>query len=282
MPITTYHDPGDFLLKTRPILEKDEVTNGLLLGIASSIKNSSLYSKYYLATIEDENGLLVAACMTPPHKLILSCREPENEAAFTLLIQNLRNDNWSVSGVLGPALVSENFAQAWTKLTGQHYKVSILERLFALNHVIPPAIVPGKLRIATENDLGLIEQWTLAFGQEALHEEDSAIARRRAEMRVRAGDVYIWHTPDKRIVSMVAKARPLTHVISVTMVYTPPEYRGMGYASNCVAALSQLLLEEGWQYCSLFTDLSNPISNSIYQKMGYRPVCDFNEYVFGN
>ncbi len=30
----------------------------------------------------------------------------------------------------------------------------------------------------------------------------------------------------------------------------------------------------------LFTDLSNPTSNSIYQKIGYRPVCDFTEYIF--
>lgn len=71
-----------------------------------------------------------------------------------------------------------------------------------------------------------------------------------------------------------------TKVVTVSLVYTPPELRGHGYASRCVAALSQLLLESGWEYSSLFTDLSNPISNSIYQKIGYRPVCDFNDYIF--
>lgn len=44
MLITTYQDPDDFLLKTRDALEKDEVTNGLLLGIVSSIKLFSLFN----------------------------------------------------------------------------------------------------------------------------------------------------------------------------------------------------------------------------------------------
>ena len=28
-------------------------------------------------------------------------------------------------------------------------------------------------------------------------------------------------------------------------------------------------------------DLANPTSNSIYQKIGYRPAADFDEYIFG-
>lgn len=50
------------------------------------------------------------------------------------------------------------------------------------------------------------------------------------------------------------------------------------YASACVAALSQLILDEGKEFCTLFTDLANPTSNHIYQQIGYRPVCDFAEF----
>jgi predicted GNAT family acetyltransferase len=45
--------------------------------------------------------------------------------------------------------------------------------------------------------------------------------------------------------------------------------------------LSQQLLDAGWEFCALFTDLANPTSNSIYQKVGYQPVADFDEYIFG-
>jgi uncharacterized protein len=280
MFITIYQDPDQFLLKTRPTLEKDEAINGLLLGIAASVKKSSLYTSFYLATIEDENGLVIAACMTPPHNLILSSWQGESEEAFTLLIQDLRRGNWPVPGVVGPVQTSEKFARTWAKLTGQQSKVSILERLFALDRVIPPERAAGRLRVATEDDLDLIKQWMFAFDQEAMHGDNQEVAWRRAEVNVRSRDMYIWETPDERIVSMACKTRPLVNGISIGPVYTPPEERGHGYASNCVAALSQLLLDQGRQYCSLFTNLANPTSNSIYQKLGYRPVGDFNVYIF--
>ena len=79
---------------------------------------------------------------------------------------------------------------------------------------------------------------------------------------------------------MALKIRPTPHGISVGGVYTPPEQRRHGYASSCVAALSQQLLDAGCEFCSLFTDLGNPTSNDIYQQIGYRPVCDTQEILF--
>jgi predicted GNAT family acetyltransferase len=64
------------------------------------------------------------------------------------------------------------------------------------------------------------------------------------------------------------------------MVYTPPEYRRRGYASASVAALSQSLLNQGHQFCFLFTDLANPTANHIYQDIGYQPVGDWHQYSF--
>ena len=61
-------------------------------------------------------------------------------------------------------------------------------------------------------------------------------------------------------------------------MYTPPEKRGSGYASACVAALSQQLLDEGFSFTSLFTDLANPTSNQIYMNIGYQPLADFEKY----
>ena len=84
--------------------------------------------------------------------------------------------------------------------------------------------------------------------------------------------------------SWIAGASPFVasppHSARIVDVYTPPAYRRRGYATANVAAVSQRALEAGHAYCCLFTDLANPISNSIYQKIGYRPICDFAEYRF--
>jgi predicted GNAT family acetyltransferase len=62
------------------------------------------------------------------------------------------------------------------------------------------------------------------------------------------------------------------HGIRVSFVYTPPELRGRGYASACVAAVSGRALASGKSFCTLYTDLANPTSNSIYQRVGYRRI----------
>ena len=35
------------------------------------------------------------------------------------------------------------------------------------------------------------------------------------------------------------------------------------------------------RFCFLFTDEANPTSNSIYQRIGYRLMEDYQEYLFG-
>ena len=68
-------------------------------------------------------------------------------------------------------------------------------------------------------------------------------------------------------------------VVRVQLVYTPPEHRNKGYASACVTSLSKQIRDEGYR-CILYTDLGNPISNSIYRRMGYRAVVEWIQYRF--
>jgi predicted GNAT family acetyltransferase len=81
-------------------------------------------------------------------------------------------------------------------------------------------------------------------------------------------------------VSMAGSARPVGKGITIGLVYTPPEKRRKGYAAALVAALSQHMLDSGYEYCTLFTDLANPTSNEIYQRIGYRPIADYDTYLF--
>ncbi len=284
MVITTYRQASDFLARARAELERNEVLNGLPLGITLHMDKfpERIEIRPYLATVEDEGKLLVAAVMTPPFRLIVTSNHVDAFGeAPSLLIHNLREHGWPVPGVLGPSSLSDLFAQTWTSLTGEVAHLRTRERLFELTQVIAPRPGPGELRIATPDDTVLVVRWIKAFQEEALHtslsdEEALAWARRG----IGNGVVYLWVLSDGAIVSLLATTRPVSRVISIASVYTPPELRGQGYASRSVAALSQRLLDSGWQRCSLFTDLSNPTSNSIYQRIGYRPVRDFNEYDF--
>jgi len=80
---------------------------------------------------------------------------------------------------------------------------------------------------------------------------------------------------------MAGYTREMQTAIGVAFVYTPPYYREKGYATSCVAQISQLALDKGYARCVLYTDLANSTSNSIYKKIGYSPICDSLMLKFG-
>jgi predicted GNAT family acetyltransferase len=73
---------------------------------------------------------------------------------------------------------------------------------------------------------------------------------------------------------MAGAQRPAAGVVRVGPVYTPPEHRGRGYGAAVTAAVSQAALDAGAAGVVLFTDLANPTSNALYERLGYRPVED--------
>lgn len=281
MRLKTYQDAGGFLEKAQNYLERQESANNLMLGLALKIeKNPKPYGNTpYLATVEDGAGLALAAVMTPPYNLVIYSDREHPEEAVQAVGQNLLNDNWPVPGVNGPSVTSKCFAERWAQLAKVPCLDGMCLRVYELHEVTFPAQPQGAFRQAVESDVALVAEWLSAFNDEALPNDPDTDTLAMAKGRVAEGAFYLWE--NEVPVTMAATARPTRNGITVNAVYTPPQLRRRGYASACVAALSQRMLEQGWTFCSLFTDLSNPVSNSIYQKVGYRPVCDYDEYKFG-
>jgi predicted GNAT family acetyltransferase len=63
-------------------------------------------------------------------------------------------------------------------------------------------------------------------------------------------------------------------------VYTPLAHRRQGYGSTVTAAAASWSLQAGAKHVVLNTDLSNPISNATYPRIGFRPVYDGVEIAF--
>ncbi|MCL4296468.1 MAG: GNAT family N-acetyltransferase [Anaerolineae bacterium] len=280
MIITIYPNADKFLAKTQAALEKNEAANNLILGLSLRVSRflpAAQHSPYF-ATVTDKGDLLLAAMMTPPRSLVLYTELADWDKALELLLREVAARQWPIPGVTGYPPLAQAFAAAWARLKGTTYRVKMHNRLYELKRVNPIPPIPGRLRVATADDLELITGWIFAFQNEALHRGDLAESREVARYRINDQDIYLWE--DGQPVSMAAQSRPTRNGICISLVYTPPELRGRGYATACVARLSQLLLDSGRNFCVLFTDLSNPTSNSIYQKIGYAPVCDFTEYTF--
>ena len=179
----------------------------------------------------------------------------------------------TIPGVMAEKTLAEMFAELYTARHNTPAKVDTNQRIYELTEV-NPAIPKAPIRLATERDMSFLPYWTEGFYQEcgyAPRVMDSNPQTYR--YHIKQGRLYIMEdggTP----VTMAKISRDLETLCVIAFVYTPPYFRKKGYATACVAAISQLALNRGFTKCVLYTDLSNPTSNSIYQKIGYKPICD--------
>ncbi len=287
-PVTLvrFADPAAFHERVVPFLLQHEAEHNLLLGIAGQLaaRPDAWGGAPYQAVIEaGADGEIVAVAQrTPPFNVVLSrIDEAWLAAAVDAFVADLRHAQPDLAGVLAPTRGAEAFATAWTG-GAVAWRVNRAERIFELREVVAPRGVPGAMRRATASDRERIARWMVAFGAEALDEEDTleevlAVVDRWRQTGSRT--MWLWEdggTP----VSMAGTSGPTPNGIRVGPVYTPPELRGRGYASALTAAVSQHELEAGRRFCFLFTDLANPTSNHIYGVVGYRPVADVSEIRF--
>ena len=274
---------SSFLDSAQGFLVSREAENVLLLGIAWALAQddstgaaSSAISSAHLFTVESASTVIMAALQTPPYQLVVSRGA---EPAVDALVDGLSGEGLPLPGVNGPAETARAFAEKWTKLAGETPLPGMSLRVHQLTRVIPPPEPPGTFRAARPSDIPVLIEWAEAFATETgVDKAGRRPGRADVEARVAATQVYLWD--NRGPVSMAGWSGATPSGVRVTWVYTPQELRGRGYASVCVAALSELLLGGGRSFCALYTDLANPISNRLYRRIGYEPVSDFAEYRF--
>lgn len=287
MHINIYTRAAEFLEVATPSLLEHEATHNLLLGLSGElVHNPHLYSQEepFFALIFAEGRPIGAALRTPPYLLSLGLFEATQcEQALAALAELALEHYPDLNGVNGPAESSDRFASIWEQRTGRAARISMAQRIYQLTQVQPPQGVSGQLRVATAADRAMLVKWVMGFHRDAMGsapDKEHAIRSVARWLEAQGRSLFLWEDAG-RVVCMTGVAGATPHGIRVSAVYTPEKHRRQGYASACVAAVSQRMLDQGRSFCFLYTDLANPISNSIYQRIGYRPVCDVNEYHFG-
>jgi predicted GNAT family acetyltransferase len=279
MELRCYENVSDFLADTQDLLEQNEASNSLFLANCFRLKNESLdtQSTVYLRSIYNQQELLLVAMKMPGYAINLCASNGISREAIELLTADLLRKGVAVEKVLSPAATADQFAQVWCRAIHCEIVDTMSMGIYRLE-IVKPVGSSGHLRLANENDLETISEWVYEMNVEINEPVTRGQAHLTADGLVKKQQVYVWD--DNGIVSMASKARPTVTGISISRVYTPERHRNKGYASSCVAALSQLLLDAGYTFCTLFTDLANSTSNGIYMKIGYEPVCEFKKISF--
>lgn len=281
MRFKLYTDVHAFYRDTYDVLMRHEAQNMIPLGNlimgheGKDITDWRDPSNWLMATVSDAHGIQLTAIMTPPHNITLYATDNRiNPEAIACLIDGL--DDREIPGVITAKTLAESFAKAYSLRKGITFATTMSQRIYELTAVNPDIPRVGTVRLLDEKDMHFFPYWAEAFY--------AAGSYGRTEMSIpQEPDPYLYRIASKKLyvlenngmpVSMAGYTRVMQTAIGVAFVYTPPYERGKGYATSIVAQISQLALDKGYTKCVLYTDLANPTSNSIYQKIGYRPVCD--------
>ena len=271
-------DVDAFLSRASDFLIAHEAENNLILGISSSLRQTPLLygEPARFAVVTRDDRVVGAALQTPPFNLVVAF-DSELGAVDALVDAFV---DLPLPGVHGAVDLSTRFAERWHALTGQAVEPGLAERAFKLTRVKWPRPTSGRMRAAERRDRQLIIDWLVAFADEArvgpFLDPDVATDRWLARQ---GRTLYIWEDRD-RVVSLAGAGGETPNGVRVGPVYTPPRYRSRGYASNLVAHCSAAELDRGRRFVFLFTDVTNPTSNKIYESIGYQPVVDIQLFQF--
>jgi len=279
MELRRHASARDFLDAVGAVLRERPVINQLAIAIAGTcVIDPSRYGpdvRFYSAA--EGAALEGVALQTPPWPVQVAECTP---AAAAALGRTFAAHHAPISGVAGPEAMPEQFAAAYAAATGTSSRLETSLGTFELRAVVDLPIAAGERIVALRDHAPLIQTWLVEFHEEATPHDPPPPPDTGARA-VSTGRAHLWLDGAGTPVSYAFNNRNVEGWASVGPVYTPAHERGRGYATSLVASLSRQLLDEGNAGCTLFTNLANPTSNAIYERIGYRRIGKVYRYAFG-
>jgi ribosomal protein S18 acetylase RimI-like enzyme len=206
------------------------------------------------------------AIWTDPYSIVLGdvdegqCRRLAEMAAST-----------AYPGVMGPDATARWFVDH-ARGPEHQFLAPESQRIYAIRE--PPRFpgAGGRARLAGIADAPLLVEWFLAFHREAV--PNDPLPSPEQLDRIARDDTFLLWIENDQPVSMAGIVRRLKASAAISRVYTPPERRGRGYAGSVTAAAVTQIQAEGRAIACLYADLTNPVSNRCYQRIGFTSVCD--------
>jgi len=160
------------------------------------------------------------------------------------------------------------------------------EGLYALD--LPALVVPSALHDGTivcrpplPEEHATLCAWRLAYDIEILGATDSPEHRERSaaflDAQIVDGNAWVA-VRDGILVSLSAFNATLPDIVQLGGIYTPPGFRGRGFARVAVAASLIVARERGASRAVLFTN--NPSAVRTYEALGFGRVGDYSLVLF--
>ena len=261
--IKIYEKNLTFLNEFQAWLEKDEIKNSLIIGIAKKAEGPTAY---FVSSIIGDH-MLVGVIFG---KNMIISSNTKDEDVYEELVEHMEKRTYP--GIIGEKEECDIYKKIFESKTNKKIIVDMDQRIYQCRTIKSDYKIFETVRLATKTDQMILRNWYHDFiakieGETPFEETDASL-KRAIEQKY----LYVLES-NNQLLTMTAKSRETKNSQTIAMVYTPRELRGKGYASKLVQEVTKKILKYK-RYATLYTDLSNPISNSIYMKIGYEPYCD--------
>lgn len=281
MEFKKYDDPNEFIEENEKFILEKEWLNNLMAGNYKDAVTEGLNENWLLARVTDGGKTELIMLLRKPWRLLMySPTNNKSEELYRFAAEKLYEVDPNLEGVNTEKEISQTFAREFCKVAGKEPKVRFEMRILVLENLKEAKLRDDVIfRKAEIKDKPILKEYRRLFSEEALHETVSEEELEKKMEKHFSMGAYVLEK-DGKIVATATSNRHLTKGKSIGNVFTPKEERGNGYAFNIVYRLSKEFLNSGMEYCVLFTDDSNPISNHVYEKIGYEKRADTMEILF--
>ncbi len=274
--LRVYSDPSSFWDEVAPSLRANEAQNSLMLGLAYLFRMDPKNRQYQSALFSNKELLGAVICIkhSTNSNLVVSTADGKT---IRKLFDGFRKVKISPQGIVGEANTADNYLKLFEKI-GAKTRLNMKQGIYKCMRVTQPKEIPGSVfRAATMNDAPVIGKWIEIFHKEAVPHDPPVKGIEIAKPKIEKKMIFVLEKNGK-LISMAGWGRDIETSCSINLVFTPKPWRRNGYASLITAKLTQYHLDLGKLETNLYTDMTNPTSNKIYQDIGYEFVCDSIHY----
>ena len=274
MRFKKYENMKDFMNENFELILQKEWLNNLMVGNCLDGLDTGTEG-WILGRVEDDNQVQLIMLYRKPWKILLySPTDNKSDELYKFVAEEICKIDNELIGVNAEREIAEKFAKYYSEVSNTKIIMDTPMRILVLEEINEGKLLDNVLmRDANFNDREKLIKFVDEFHREALKESLSREMIEEKVDRYLERGYFLWEE-DGKIVSQAVFSRKLEKGASIGGVYTPKELRGKGYAYNLVYQLSKRCLEKGYDYCVLYTDDGNPISNHIYEKIGYKRRAD--------
>lgn len=206
------------------------------------------------------------AMKVEPYSMLLFGAEEEVPELLSFLLSN----GYEIRNLLGSEDVCDRMTLEFASRYGIAYEEALAMDFMEASEITEPSC--PAVEIPTEQDLDEIVECQHHFVI------DCGLQDRvdREHTRSRLQEYRILRR-DGVIACMASVGQATEQAMKIANVYTRPEYRGCGIARKVVNTCKNEILSRG-MIATLNVDKKNPITNHLYESLGFRKVFSQGEY----